>query len=63
MVVDEVLPDGHGIATASERLDNQFSIRLARARIRREAWAASHAIRDCCGKAVSRSAPVCTCVA
>jgi hypothetical protein len=35
VVVDEVLPDRHRIAPASERLADQRSIRLARARTRR----------------------------
>jgi hypothetical protein len=34
VVVDEVLPDGHGVAAMPERLDDQLSIRLARARTR-----------------------------
>jgi hypothetical protein len=32
MIVDEVLPDRHGVAVVSERVGNQLSIRLARAR-------------------------------
>jgi hypothetical protein len=32
VIVDEVLPDGHGVATSPERLDDQLSIRLARTR-------------------------------
>ena len=35
VVVDEVLPDRHRVAAAPERLDDQLSIRLARARTRR----------------------------
>jgi hypothetical protein len=35
VIVDEVLPDRHGIAAAAERIDDQLSIRLARARTRR----------------------------
>jgi hypothetical protein len=34
VVVDEVLPDGYGVAAAAERLDDQLSIRLSRARAR-----------------------------
>ena len=37
VVVDQVLPDGHGVAPAAQRLDNQLAIRLARARPRRPA--------------------------
>ena len=35
VVVDEVLPDGHGVAAPSERLGDQLSLGLARARTRR----------------------------
>ncbi len=35
MVVDEVLPDGHGIAATPECLGDQLAVRLARARARR----------------------------
>jgi hypothetical protein len=37
VIVDEVLPDRHGVATSAERLADQLSIRLARARTRRTA--------------------------
>ena len=35
VVVDQVLPDGHGVAPAGERLDDQLAVGLARARLRR----------------------------
>ena len=37
LVVDQVLPDGHGVAPAAQRLDHQLAIRLAGARPRRSA--------------------------
>ena len=35
VVVDQVLPDGHGVAPAAERVDDQLAVGLARARVRR----------------------------
>ena len=35
VVVDQVLPDGHGVAAAAERVDDQFAVGLARAGLRR----------------------------
>ena len=35
MVVDEVLPDGHGVAATGQRLGNQLAVRLAGTRTRR----------------------------
>ena len=35
VVIDQVLPDGHRIAPAAERLDDQLAVGLARARLRR----------------------------
>ena len=35
MVVDQVLPDGHGVAAAAERVDDWFAVGLARAGLRR----------------------------
>ena len=37
MVIDQVLPDGHGVAPPVQRLDDQLAIRFARARARRAA--------------------------
>ena len=37
VVVDEVLPDGHGVAATRQRLGDQLAIRLAGARARRAA--------------------------
>ena len=34
VVVDQVLPDGHGVAAAAERVDDQFAVGLARAGLR-----------------------------
>ena len=39
MLIDEVLPDRHRVAATPERLDDQLSVRLARARTRRAARA------------------------
>ena len=33
VVVDQVLPDGHGVAPAAERVDDQLAVGLARARV------------------------------
>jgi hypothetical protein len=40
VVVDKVLPDRHGVPAAPERLGDELSVRLARARTRRAggAW-------------------------
>ena len=35
VVVDQVLADGHGVAPAAERVDDQLAVGLARARLRR----------------------------
>ena len=35
VVVDQVLPDGHGVAAAAERVDDQLAVGLARAGLRR----------------------------
>ena len=35
VVVDQVLPDGHGVAPAAERVDDQLAVGRARARLRR----------------------------
>ena len=35
MVIDQVLPDGHGVAAPAERRDDQFAVGLAGARPRR----------------------------
>ena len=35
VVVDQVLPDGRGVAPAAERVDDQLAVGLARARLRR----------------------------
>ena len=35
VVIDQMLPDGHRVAPAAERLDDQLAVGLARARLRR----------------------------
>ena len=37
VVIDQVLPDGHGVAPAAQRLDDQLAVGLARTRARRAA--------------------------
>ena len=39
MVIDQVLPDGHGVVPAAQRLDNQLAVRLTRTRAWRSAGA------------------------
>ena len=39
VVVDQVLPDGHGVAPAAERVDDQVAVRLAGARLWRSTGA------------------------